>query len=216
MAHIVEASFDAASDGVSPVSIEINVEKCTGPADQRGRAERVVEQRGNGGWPAGLGAFSCFLSTDGRYVLTYEQWHRPHADPERVSYQLYRLVRDESATGRQRQARCFPAAVYRMPPGVSAASWIDQLQSTEDDVGDARRRYSGGIAANFHISADDDRVLLIAEWESEEEAARHREEMVAKLLEKHTVAAVEHEARYTHFRTLRDISGSPHEVLSRT
>jgi hypothetical protein len=216
MSNVVETFFDAAGGDVLPASVEVHVQECAGPQEQRERATRLVDGRENGRWPAGLGAFSCFVSTDGRYVLTYEQWLRPRADPdpERPSYRLYRLVREEGGDGSRRSARCFPAAVYRMPAGVSAAGWIDQLQSTEDDVGDAGRKYSGGIAANFHVSAEDDRVLLLAEWESEEEAALHREEMVAKLLEKHVVAAVDHESRYTHFRTVRDISGSRDEVAS--
>jgi hypothetical protein len=203
MSNVVETSFDPTD--ATPASIEIHLEKCETPRHQRDQAKRLVERWRHDPWPAGLAALSWFVSTDGQYVLTYERWqHQPaDPDPDQVFYQSYRLVKDETASGPPRQATCFPAAVYRMSPGVSAAGWIDRLQSTEDHIGSAQRRYEGGIAANFHVSTTDDRVLLLAAWENESEAIRHRQEMVAKLLEINTVEAVDHEARYTHFSTLR-------------
>ncbi|MFJ8686733.1 hypothetical protein [Micromonospora wenchangensis] len=165
-------------------------------------------------WPDGLVSRSCFVSTDGRSVLTYAQWSSyaaiaaswPDMSGDRVGvaagapYELYRRVLGGAVRDPEPVPECFPAATFPMANAEAARNWIDGLLAQEEANEGANREYPGALAANFHVSVDGTSVFLLSEWASEAEAVAHIEEVIAPLLAQ--LGTPDPGARYRHFRTL--------------
>jgi hypothetical protein len=179
-------------------------------ARQQAIARDIVARWRCAPWPAGLVARNCFTSTDGKTVLTYAQWSsddalaRAGGPGEAVAFRLYRVVRGGLVTDPAPVAACFPAAIFPMAGQDAARSWIDGLLDSEEAAEGSNREYPGAIAANFHISLDGTKVLVLSEWASEQEAVAHIEAVIDPLLEKMGSADVGSGDRFRHYVTLID------------
>ena len=85
-------------DVESPSSISVPVED---PEQQRAVADATLAAWDATPWPDGLISRTCYVSSDGQRVLTYEQWRAGHADvwslPGAIAFRLYRSgVRDDA------------------------------------------------------------------------------------------------------------------------
>ena len=142
-------------------------------------------------WPEALASVNCFLSTDGRSVLTYAQWtsddarlevmkaHRPagvNALEEAVpgieeskpgSYRLYRSIVPDRPSG---IPGCIVIVDIEADGAELARHWVDTVLDALH--GDAEP-HPGLISAHFHISTDG-KILNYAEWTDQD---AHRDAM---------------------------------------
>ncbi|MET7648860.1 hypothetical protein ABZS83_35630 [Streptomyces sp. NPDC005426] len=187
-------------------------------------AAAVVAHWESAEWPAGLAALTLFTGTDGTSLLTYAQWSsdagtpdvlckafealRPdwralgHRPGEPKAFELYRRVQPTALPDPLPEVGCYPAAFFAMKEGETARAWVDGLLGTEEKTVGEDRAYPGAIAANFHVSADDDGIFLLSEWASEAEALVHIKAEIEPLLEYMGQAEAGAGRRYT-FRATR-------------
>ncbi|MFE7339798.1 antibiotic biosynthesis monooxygenase [Streptomyces griseus] len=155
----------------------------------RGRAvaQGVADFWSGIAWPAGLLSVTCYISTDGMDVLTYEQWADHDAAISSlgqgglsrtapvegmvdvvavgpVHYHLYR----SSTSDEPRVPGCFVFASLLVDGHEAARQWVDQVLDSVDMSTVAERDHPGGISAHFHISVDGTSALNYAEWDSED------------------------------------------------
>ncbi|MET8676806.1 hypothetical protein ABZW18_04165 [Streptomyces sp. NPDC004647] len=166
-------------------------------------ADTVAARWQAGPWPAEQVALSVFTSGDGTSVLTYAQWSARGALEESLKdvgsvswanapgallgegadngvrttgplpFGIYRTVRGTAVTEEDPVPVSFPVAFFTMADEASATAWVDGLLSAEEENEGDERAYPGAIAANFHVSLDGTRVLVLSEWLSEEAASQH-------------------------------------------
>jgi hypothetical protein len=131
-----------------------------GPAQQRNVADATLLTWDAAPWPDGLIARTCYMSTDGQRVLTYEQWSDDQPDvedPAAIAYRLYRSgVRDDAPV-----PGCIVIVEVQTDGHDTARQWID---SVFDALAAEPTLHPGGISGHFHVSVDGTRVLNYAEW----------------------------------------------------
>jgi hypothetical protein len=183
------------------------VEEVTGgdPERLRDAGAAVLAHWESAEWPAGLASVSLFHGTDGTSLLTYAQftadagdadgpsgtfealrpdWRALGYEPgEPAAFRLYRRVQPAVLPDPLPPVGCYPAAFFAMRDGERARAWVDGLLGTEEKTVGEDRAYPGAIAANFHVSADDDGIFLLSEWASEAEALVHIKAEIEPLLE---------------------------------
>lgn len=133
------------------------------PAHQRDVADATLAAWDAMPWPDGLIARTCYASTDGQRVLTYEQWRGDEpvvADPAAIAFRLYRSgTRDDAPV-----PGCIVVVEVRTDGHDTARQWID---SVFDALAAEAAPHAGGISGHFHVSLDGTRVLNYAEWVDE-------------------------------------------------
>jgi hypothetical protein len=153
---------------------------------QRATANLVLAAWERVPWPNGLLSQSAFLSSDGKAVLSYEQWkseeavlelmrtcgaargHDDHApcglEPTGpVAYRLH----GSTVRARVNTPRCIVVLSVALdrPSESRQRQWVDAVfdaMAAETDP------LEGGISGHFHIGIDGVHVLVYAEWTTEE------------------------------------------------
>ena len=114
-------------------------------------------------WPDALISRTCYVSTDGQRVLTYEQWSDGQPvveDPAAIAYRLYRSgVRDDAPV-----PGCIVIVEVETDQADTARRWVDAVF---DALAAETTLHPGGISGHFHISLDGTHVLNYAEWVDE-------------------------------------------------
>ncbi|MGW7571680.1 hypothetical protein ACWGJV_36105 [Streptomyces tendae] len=183
------------------------VDEAVGGSPERleSAAAAVVAHWRSTPWPEGLVALSLFTGTDGTSLLTYAQWDTDGTSQEALreaardlrpdwhalglsagesrAFEPYRVVRPTDLPEPLPVVQCYPAAFFAMNDGRTARAWVDGLLGKEEKTEGEDRAYPGALAANFHVSADDDGIFLLSEWASEAEAVVHIKEVIEPLLE---------------------------------
>jgi len=133
------------------------------PSLQRPCADETLAAWDAARWPAGLLSRTCYLSTDGQRVLTYEQWRvgDPALVPRgAVAFRLYRSgVRDAAPV-----PGCIVIVEVETDDVGTARRWVDAVF---DALAAETTLHAGGISGHFHISLDGTHVLNYAEWVDE-------------------------------------------------
>jgi Antibiotic biosynthesis monooxygenase len=115
-------------------------------------------------WPEGVLSRTCYLSTDGQRVLTYEQRmddNTEMVDHGAIAYRLYRSgTRDDAAV-----PGCIVIVDVQTDGHDTARRWVDTVFEA---LAAETTLHSGGISGHFHISADGTRVMNYAEWTDEQ------------------------------------------------
>jgi hypothetical protein len=115
-------------------------------------------------WPDGVLSRTCYLSTDGQRVLTYEQRSDDHTapvDPGAIAYRLYRSgARDDAPV-----PGCIVIVDVQTDGHDTARRWVDTVFEA---LAAEARLHPGGISGHFHISLDGTRVMNYAEWIDEQ------------------------------------------------
>ncbi|WP_261564677.1 hypothetical protein [Frankia gtarii] len=114
-------------------------------------------------------------------------------------FRVYRTVRGSAVTAEDPLPESFPVAFFTMPDHETATRWVDGLLSAEEESEGDERAYPGAIAANFHVSIDGTRVLVLSEWLSDEAASAHIAAVWEPILERFGGDAG---ALYRHYATL--------------
>ncbi|EIV96250.1 hypothetical protein [Frankia sp. QA3] len=114
-------------------------------------------------------------------------------------FRIYRTVRGSAVTDEDPLPESFPVAFFTMPDHETATRWVDGLLSAEEESEGDERAYPGAIAANFHVSIDGTRVLVLSEWLSDEAASAHIAAVWEPILERFGGDAG---ALYRHYATL--------------
>ena len=133
------------------------------PSLQRPGADETLAAWDATRWPAGLISRTCYLSTDGQRVLTYEQWRVGEpalVPPGAVAFRLYRSgVRDAAPV-----PGCIVIVEVETDDVGTARRWVDAVF---DALAAETTLHAGGISGHFHISLDGTHVLNYAEWVDE-------------------------------------------------
>lgn len=132
-----------------------------GPERQLELAQEALHGWEHEPWPDGLLSASCFLSTDGLTVLTYELWADEAARAaETVAFRLYRsVIGDGEGDGGPRVPGCIAIPSFDTDGSERQRAIVDSLVD-----GPLARPIPGLIAAHFHLSTDGTRVFNYAEW----------------------------------------------------
>lgn len=149
------------------------------PAVQRKAADAVLEEWASAPRPEGLLSQSCYLSTDGENVWTYEQWTGLPAYRKAGAQEPPAPLRGLGENGADVE-RCAPAAYQRYRSAVYEPDSVPTVfvAPAFDTDGRAPQRAiidalldgplteatPGLIAAHFHFSLDGGRVLNFAEF----------------------------------------------------
>ncbi len=134
------------------------------PELQRAAADATLAAWDATPWPDGMISRTCYVSSDGQRVLTYEQWRAGYAagvvPPRAIAFRLYRSgVRDDAPV-----PGCIVIVEVQTDGPETARRWVD---SVFDALAAETTLHSGGISGHFHISLDGTRVLNYAEWVDE-------------------------------------------------
>ncbi len=113
-------------------------------------------------WPDRLISRTCYVSTDGQRVLTYEQWQTgpAGADADAIAFRLYRSGTRENPP----PVGCVVVVEVQTDGHDVARAWVDAVFEALDAE---PALHPGGIAGHFHISVDGTRVMNYAEWVDE-------------------------------------------------
>ena len=107
---------------------------------------------------------TCYLSTDGQRVLTYEQRTDAAAetvDHGAIAYRLYRSgTRDDAPV-----PGCIVIVDVQTDGHDTARRWVDAVFEA---LAAETTLHPGGISGHFHISLDGRRVMNYAEWADEQ------------------------------------------------
>lgn len=136
-------------------------------SEQYALAEATVAAWDAAPWPEPLISRTCYVSTDGQCVLTYEQWRvePPQTSHEAITFRLYRSGTRENPP----PVGCVVVVEVQTDGHDTARAWVDAVF----DALDAEPAlHPGGIAGHFHVSLDGARVMNYAEWVDE---ASHRD-----------------------------------------
>ena len=134
------------------------------PDSQRSIGDAALAAWDAGLWPDGVLSRTCYLSTDGQRVLTYEQWSDDHAravDNGTIAYRLYRSGAREDAP----VPGCIVIVEVQTDGHDTARRWIDTVFEA---LAAETTLHPGGISGHFHISVDGTRVMNYAEWIDEQ------------------------------------------------
>lgn len=131
---------------------------------QRSLANSVLGAWDASPWPDGVLSRTCYLSTDGQRVLTYEQRTDDNAetvDHGAIAYRLYRsAARDDAPV-----PGCIVIVDVQTDGHDTARRWVDTVFEA---LAAETTLHPGGISGHFHISADGTRVMNYAEWTDEQ------------------------------------------------
>lgn len=149
------------------------------PAVQRQVAGALLDEWGAAPRPEGLLSQSCYLSTDGENVWTYEQWTDPATYRKAGPQEAPRPLRGLGEGGADLE-RCAPvpylryrSAVYEpasVPAAFVAPAFDTDGRGPQRAIIDAlldgplAEASPGLVAAHFHYSLDGGRVLNFAEF----------------------------------------------------
>lgn len=134
----------------------------TTPAEQHALAGATIVAWDAAPWPDRLVSRTCYVSTDGTRVLTYEQWQTgpSEIDPNAIAFRLYRSGTRENPP----PVGCVVVVEVQTDGHDVARAWVDAVFEALDAE---PALHPGGIAGHFHISVDGTRVMNYAEWVDE-------------------------------------------------
>lgn len=150
---------------IDRVDVEVAVvcqRETSGPFAQHALAEATVAAWDAASWPDHLLSRTCYVSTDGQRVLTYEQWRvePPAMGPHDIAFRLYRSgTRDKPPP-----VGCIVIVEVGTDGHDTARAWVDAVFAALESEPVLR---AGGIAGHFHVSLDGTRVMNYAEWVDE-------------------------------------------------
>jgi len=134
------------------------------PDRQQSLADSVLADWDASRWPDGVLSRTCYLSTDGQRVLTYEQRTDDHgetADHGAIAYRLYR----SGTRGDAPIPGCIVIVDVQTDGHDTARRWVDTVFEA---LAAETTLHRGGISGHFHISSDGTRVMNYAEWTDEQ------------------------------------------------